>query len=269
MPETTFETCAYRILRYTPNLVRDEWLNIGILLYSVEGKKWHLRLIEEPEEYSRVRRLHPLADEELLRGLRDSLEAQMPAAPQDLHPYVEKLDQTLSNVLQFSPQRGVLTADFEEEFERLYRDHVAPLQWRRAPEAELKTPAGIRRRIREVFQAAGLRDRVEWGVRVEEFTERGDPFRLTCGYRRNGTRGFVHALPLLRDANQAKVLAYTVDRIRGVLKDTEFTAVTEVEPRPEISRHAFVSSLLREQEIRVLAMDQLEQFARELGPTIH
>ena len=26
--------CAYRVLRYTPNLVRDEWVNIGILLFN-------------------------------------------------------------------------------------------------------------------------------------------------------------------------------------------------------------------------------------------
>ena len=24
--------CTYHVLRYTPNLVRDEWVNIGILL---------------------------------------------------------------------------------------------------------------------------------------------------------------------------------------------------------------------------------------------
>ena len=269
MPETTLETYAYRILRYTPNLVRDEWMNIGILLYSPQGNMWRLRIINEAEEYRRVRRFHPLADEELLRGLQDSLEAQMPSAPEDLSPFVEKLDQTLSNVLQLSAQRGVLTADVEEELERLYRDHVAPQRWQGATQADLNTPAGIRRRIRDVFGAAGLRDRVDWGVRVEEFTERGDSFRLTCGYRRNGTRGFVHALPLGGDLTQAKVLAFTVERIRRALRETEFAAVTEVEPRLENRRHEFVSNLLREQEIRVVVESRLEEFARELAPTIH
>jgi Protein of unknown function (DUF3037) len=28
------KSCAYRILRYTPNLVRDEWVNIGVLLFD-------------------------------------------------------------------------------------------------------------------------------------------------------------------------------------------------------------------------------------------
>ena len=32
--------------------------------------------------------------------------------------YLEKLDQTLSNVLQLSPQRGLLAEDFDAELER-------------------------------------------------------------------------------------------------------------------------------------------------------
>ena len=64
--------CAYRVLRYTPNLVRDEWVNIGVLVFDPQTGERRLRLIEEPEEYARVRRLHPQADEELLRALRDA-----------------------------------------------------------------------------------------------------------------------------------------------------------------------------------------------------
>lgn len=66
--------CVYRILRYTPNLVRDEWVNIGVLVYDPAKGERRLRLIEEQDEYNRVRRLHPQADEALLRALRDDLE---------------------------------------------------------------------------------------------------------------------------------------------------------------------------------------------------
>src|SRR5580693_1805022 len=73
-------TCAYRILRYTPNLVRDEWINIGVLVYDPRSGERRLRLIEEQEEYARVRRLHPEADVSLLRALRDNLEERFDAA---------------------------------------------------------------------------------------------------------------------------------------------------------------------------------------------
>ncbi len=268
MNETTMETYSYRILRYLPNLVRDEWVNIGVLLYSPRGNRWRLRMISEAEEFGRVRKLHPLADEELLRGLQDALETQMPQEAEDVALFIDRLDQTLSNVLQMSPQRGVLTADWEGEMERLYQDHVAPVRWQREAGRALSTPAGIRHRLREVFGAAGLRDRLEWGVRIDAFTKPGDPFRMTCSYRRNGTRGFIHALPLGRDLNQAKILAFTVERIREAMEQSEFTAVTDVEPQRETRRHEFVFSLLREQEVRIVAENRLEEYAQELGPTM-
>ena len=81
-PNSLEKTFAYRVLRYTPNLVRDEWVNIGVLVFDPETGERRLRMIEEPGEYARVRRLHPRADEELLRALRDDLENRFATATQ-------------------------------------------------------------------------------------------------------------------------------------------------------------------------------------------
>src|ERR1700692_768874 len=81
-PSSMDKTLAYRVLRYTPNLVRDEWVNIGVLVFDPESGERRMRLIEEPQEYARVRRLHPRADEELLRALRDDLENRFLTATQ-------------------------------------------------------------------------------------------------------------------------------------------------------------------------------------------
>src|SRR6266481_8895974 len=79
-PSAGEKACAYRILRYTPNLVRDEWVNIGVLLFDPGTGERRLRLIEERDEYNRVRRLHPQADEALLRALRDVLQDRFQSA---------------------------------------------------------------------------------------------------------------------------------------------------------------------------------------------
>src|SRR5260370_34230667 len=79
-PSAGERACAYRILRYTPNLVRDEWVNIGVLLFDPGTGDRRLRLIEERDEYNRVRRLHPQADEALLRAPRDDLEDRFQSA---------------------------------------------------------------------------------------------------------------------------------------------------------------------------------------------
>ena len=82
MPEEKQTILRYRILRYTPNLFRDEWVNIGVLLEDVRARKRAIRLIEEPSEIARVRRLHPNADEELLRALPGEFGARL-EGPED------------------------------------------------------------------------------------------------------------------------------------------------------------------------------------------
>src|ERR1700758_5458734 len=130
---------VYRVLRYTPNLVRDEWLNIGVRVFAPEPGERRLRLMEDPDEYARVRRLHPQADETLLRALRDDLEDRFASASalfatnghtegngrSDWLKLLDKLDLTLSNALQLAPQKGTYAEDLDAETERLYGDHVA------------------------------------------------------------------------------------------------------------------------------------------------
>src|SRR5487761_2218512 len=112
MPETNRSAMTYRVLRYTPNLIRDEWVNIGVVLEDPQRQRARARLIEEPSEIARVRRLHPGADEELLRALPAEFDARLGAPGDEAAVYLEKLGQTLSNVLQFSPQKALLAGDF-------------------------------------------------------------------------------------------------------------------------------------------------------------
>ncbi|HXR09299.1 MAG TPA: DUF3037 domain-containing protein, partial [Candidatus Acidoferrales bacterium] len=85
MPDETLQPCAYHVVRYQPNLIRDEWVNIGVLLFIPgpgpgqapglrpgEGPstgRVRQRWLEEPSDLARLRRLHPAADEELLLRL--------------------------------------------------------------------------------------------------------------------------------------------------------------------------------------------------------
>src|ERR1700692_4335228 len=108
--EGQLRACAYHVVRYLPNLVRDEWVNIGILLFDPANGRILRRLMEEPGEFARVRRLHPGADEDLLRRLPEELEAQLASGmPPEFVPGSEgdnalgnlsRLEQTLSNAVQ-------------------------------------------------------------------------------------------------------------------------------------------------------------------------
>src|SRR5580704_6929384 len=275
-PGRAERACAYRVLRYTPNLVRDEWVNIGVLLFDPQTGERRLRVIEEEEEYRRVRRLHPGADELVLRALRDDLEDRYQSAYAggsagnggNWQQLLAKWDETLSNALQLAPQKGVFAADLDAELERLYADHVAP---QRAP-SRVGAPgsrASLRSYCSQVFRQARLWERLQKSVRAEEFTFPGDPMRLDYSYRRNGTRGFVQTLSVTRAPADAKLLAYTVERIsaKASLK-TEFAAVTDVPLDAGNDRHRFVRDTLRDVGVEPVAMEGFAVWVGKLRPLL-
>jgi hypothetical protein len=264
--------CAYRILRYTPNLIRDEWVNIGVLVYDPAKGERRLRLIEEQDEYNRVRRLHPQADEALLRALRDDLEDRFqsangtPGAAGDWQQLLAKWDETLSHALQLAPQKAVIAGDLDAELERLYADHVAPSH---SP-SRVGAPgsrAQMRSYCAQVFRQARLWERIEKSVRAAEFTFPGDPMRLDYSYRRNGTRGFVQTLSVSRAPNDAKLFAYSAQHITArATQKTEFAAITDVSLNRNNDRHRFVSDALREAGIEAIPMEGFAVWVAKLKP---
>jgi len=280
-PSSMDKTLAYRVLRYTPNLVRDEWVNIGVLVFDPESGERRMRLIEEPEEYARVRRLHPRADEELLRALHDDLESRFSTATQLFHgngsgngqasadwlKLLGKWDETLSNALQLAPLKGVHADDLDAETERLYADHVA-LERGAARVGAPGSRGAIRSYCAQVFKQARLWERLQKSLPAEEFTFSGDPMRIDYGYRRNGTRGFVQTLSVSRAPGDVKSLAYTVERIRNKVAASEFTAVTDVHLLAENERHQFVRETLRDAGVEAVPLEGLAVWAARMRPMI-
>jgi len=267
-------SCSYRILRYTPNLVRDEWVNIGVLVFDSRSGKRRLRLIEEQEEYTRVRRLHPEADEFVLRRLRDELEDRFESVVgsnghgRELQELIAKWDSTLSNAVQLAPPKGILSGDLDAELERLYKDHVA------LPRVSGRVGApGSRAQMRsycsQVFRHAHLWDRIQKSVRAAEFTFPGDPMRMDYSYRRNGTLGFIHTLSVSRAPGDAKGIAYTAERIaaKASLK-TEFAAITDIDLKEQNDRNRFVDRTLRDAGVEPVPLSHFAVWVAKLKPMI-
>lgn len=274
MPEDERVNCRYRILRYMPNLVRDEWVNVGVLLEEIPSERGgplrprlEVRLIDEDAEIIRLRRLHPGVDESLLRSLPGEFEARLQAPPEQVSVYLEKLDQTLSNTLQFGPNKGVLADDFDSELERLFREQVSVPRAARGGIVE-STAQWIRKRIDDVFRRRQILPRLQKKIRVDEFTQPGDPTRIDYGYRFNGTTGYMQIVPLKSDTSRAKVFAYTAECIRRRAGHSEFVALTETDPITGNSRHEFVRRLFDEQQIAIVPPGQLDRFAETLRPRL-
>jgi hypothetical protein len=269
-------------LRYTSNLILDEWVNIGVILFDPLTGALRLRLVEEQDEYARIRRLQPRADEDVLRGFRDHLEDRFatflrnrrseqggtPTVGEELQILIEDWNKTLSNGLQLAPQKGVYADDLDAELERLYAEHVAsPRKFSHvgAPGSR----AMIRSYCSQVSKAAKLWERIQKSVRVTEFTFPGDPMRIDYSYRRNGTRGYVQTLSVSRAPADCKLYAYTAARIAARAPfASEFAAVTDVPLLAENERHCFVRDALRDAGIEPVGMDHFAAWVPKLKPTI-
>src|SRR5258708_9811299 len=272
-PQPSERGLAYHLLRYVPDLVRDEWVNIGVLVFNPRTGERRLRLIEDQVEYTRIRRLHPSVDEAVLRALRDDLEDRLDSwadngPPIPLQAILSKWDATLSTTLQIAPQNGVLAEDLDAELERLYTDHVAvPRSYSRAGQPGNR--ATIRAYCAQVFRQARIWDRIEKSVRVTEFTFPGDPSRMDYSYRRNGTRGFVHTLSVTRAPQDAKSLSYNVRHIAEKARyHTEFAAVTDVALSRDNDRHRFVMETLREVGVEPVPMEGFAVWVAKLRPSL-
>ena len=177
-------------------------------------------------------------------------------------------DETLSERRAAGSPQGLLAADLDAELERVFREQVEPLREGRRGTAGIRSRSDLRAQAADYFRNEKILRLMDRGVRVEEFTVPGDPMRIDFSYRRNGTRGFVHAVALGRDPGQAKLLAFTADAIRERAGSTEFLAVTEREPARGNVRDHFVTGVLKDSDIRVIPLGELRKWAHEVAPLL-
>lgn len=267
------------VLRYTADAIRDEWLNIGVLVCDLSTGNHIARVIEEEKEFARVRRLQPRADEEAIRRMREYLDdhlsglvrqfrAETPGTPKDFQKLIERWEGTLSNGIQLAPQKGVYARDLQTEADRLYSEHVG-LERDRTRVGAPGSRATIRNYCSQVWHQARLWEKVEKSMRVAQFTFPGDPMRIDYSYRRNGTRGFVQTLSVSRSPMACKEYAYTAQYIapRAAFK-SEFAAVTDIPLDSENLRHRFVRDTLRDAGIEPIPMEGFAVWVAKLKPLL-
>src|ERR1700674_3660977 len=152
MPEEPLQPCAYHVVRYQPNLIRDEWVNIGVLLLDPSSRRVRQRRLEEAAACARLRRLHPGADEELLLRLPAEFDRQFTGREMDAAAILDKFDETLSNAVQLSPRKGLLARDPDAELERIFHEQVEPLRGTRRGVVEIRTRNDVRAQAADYFR---------------------------------------------------------------------------------------------------------------------
>ena len=255
--------CRFYVVRYVPDIVRGEFINVGVLLYSPEQK--YLGCLFPPD-CRRVKRFHPQADLEMVRSLQEGFEEQIRDNAENLEGYLESLAKSLSNLIQISEPESLLVEEPALEIRKLFDRYVGG-----APTTEVQenTRMRIRQRMNAAFVEAGIWQRLERRIPAARYTFPGDPLRFDFGYRPDGEMKLLHALSLQRDNKLAKALAYTMGRVRRKQPAT-LTAVVGPEPAEERGESARAAAqILEGSDILIEPVSNISGVAasirRELG----
>ena len=281
--------CEFFLIRYVPDVVKGEFVNIGVLLREAagsgraraEGGTRHS--VRFTRDWARVRCMDAEADVALLESLEAEIAARLAGGVSalDPKPVLAVLEDSLSNSVQMSEPRATLAENMASEMEQLMRLYVEPLK---SPRTRKESPrATLNRTLRTEFERAGVWGLMRKRIAAATYTRAGDPLKLDCGYRAQGSGAAVkifHAVSLDGDVEAAKVLAYSAPQLReGVARveaaTLELTAV--VEPLRSVSnledeaseRYAFGVDTMERSAIRVITANDLARAAatarQELG----
>jgi len=261
-------TCAFQLLRYVPDAVRNEYVHIGVILRE-EGSGEPPR-VQFTRDWRRVRCLDPEADTALLEGMESELRRRFQEQPEgDL---MRRLNESLSLSVQMTEPKAYLAESLPAGMEELMRLYVEPLPRERMP--RLAGRAAIQSKMRGEFERAGVWDLLRKKIAASEYTRPGDPLRIDVGYRPNGIIRMFHAVSLEPGVEMAKVLAFSAAGLRAGVErvekaELELTAVIEPAARlgatseePErLAMYRFGVETMEEHHIRVLTTSDLGRVA--------
>ncbi|HWE86315.1 MAG TPA: DUF3037 domain-containing protein [Terracidiphilus sp.] len=274
---TNRRRCAFQLVRYVPDPVRNEFVHIGVLLRE-DGDPGHpARLdLRFTHDWRRVRCLDPDADTALLEGmeteLRQRLQQEALLAESERR-LTRILDESLSLNLQITEPKAYLAESLPAGMEELMRLYVDPPPRERV--ARLRGRAAIQAAMRSEFERAQVWDLMRKQIRAADYTRPGDPLRIDLGYRPNGVIKMFHAVSLEPGVEMAKILAFSSAGLRAGIERVEkaqfeLTAIVEPAARigasdeaPErLELYRFAIDTMEEHQIRVLTTTQLPDVAR-------
>ena len=258
--------CEFFLVRYVPDVVKGEFVNIGVVLREVgaEGARAQVRFTRD---WARVRCMDAGADLGLLEALEGEIAARLQMT--EAKPVMGLLEDTLSNSVQLSAAKACLAESVAAEMELLMRMYVEPMKVKR--ESVRTGRALIAGVMRREFERAGVWELMRKRISAAMYTEAGDPLKIDCGYRPNGVIRMFQAVSLEGDLEAAKVLAFSAARLREGVRRVEGATLdlaAVVEPLREFAeedeagqRYRFGVGALEREQIRVLTVNDLGRVA--------
>ena len=265
--------CEFLLLRYVPDVVKGEFVNLGVVLLE-EGDNGFTD-VRFLRDWRRVRGLDPEADIELLESYESELRRLLQSRAPEIINYrgpmsrrdwlLAQIRDSFSSALEITPMSAVLTESPQAELGKLAQMYLESERHAQRAQSGRRI---LYMAMRNAFEQAGVwqAPAMRKDIAVAQYTRKGDPLKIDCGYRPNGVLHLFHAVSLATDVNSAKVLAFSYSEMRDALHAAEnatsdLTAITEDELDPHDEAVAFALATLHDSHIAVASASTMPQIA--------
>lgn len=219
------ERTQYVIVRYVPNVVRDEAVNIGVIIRRVDAPQFDFKFIPRS---ATVRKISPEADQQLVKNFeRQLMLSRDEGKPVGMvgHPsqpnFFDKALREFNGNLQLTEPRGLLATDLSHALEQAYEMYVAEKGITRPINYQAIAPYTIRERLWSAFDRQNL---LRPGYVRKELTIKGKHAHWTfdLGYQ-NGALNVISSVALnapTQEANLGRALVF-----KGMLDEVKHEGV--------------------------------------------
>lgn len=276
--------CEFFVLRYVPDVVKGEFVNIGVVLLETGGGEAAFTDLQLTRDWRRARCLDPDIDIGLLEALEQELRSNLRARAPEIINYkgplsrrewlLDQIETSWAGTLQMAPVLGVLTESPEAEIGVLAKAYLES-QARGKQERVARGRTAIYNRMRAAFEEAGVWDLMLKDIVAAEFTRPGDPFKVDCAYQPNGVLHMLQALSLAPEqgataqVNAARALASSYEEIKeGLIRnrhlESTLTAIVEDELDMSDVAVGFALATLAQDNVEVARVAELPAIAERV-----
>jgi Protein of unknown function (DUF3037) len=275
--------CEFYVLRYVPNVVKGEFVNIGVVLLEAGESDAAYSDVRLTRDWRRVRCVDPEVDIGLLQAveqeLRSKLQSRAPEAINYKGPVsrrewlLDQIETSWAGALQMAPVMGVLTESPEVEMGVLATAYLES-QARGKQERAVRGRMAIYNAMRGAFEEAAVWALMQKDIPAAEFTRPGDPFTVDFGYQPNGVLHMLQAFSLAgqtgsAQVNAAKALAFSYrDLNEGLIRirhvESDLTAIVEDGLDVNDPAVGFALATLAESDVQVARVNEMAAIAERV-----
>jgi len=257
----------YFLLRYVPNVVREEFVNIGLIMTELDTDSGFAGS-HMTSDWRRARAIDPNIDTEMLEAFGREVARRL-SDPNERAALLFQMNDSFSNLVQLSPTEHTIAEDPARELNRLASELIEmPAVW--APDHARSERTFGRRWLHagmtEAFRSAGIWDSLQKDLPAAPYTNPSDPFRFDFGYAVEDEIKLFHAVSLVEVSSETRMFPLRVAKISPRMeaaraKKPRFTAVVENDYNAADEAVATVLAFMHDEQIRVARLQEMTQIA--------